>query len=297
MSALLFGSISTVADTSELQRAAFNRGVRGARPGLDVGPRRLPGHAGHQRRPLTHRRVRRGPRRRRSTPQAVHATKSAFFRESLARRGHARVPASSTPSTQARATGLKVGLVTTTARGERRRAARGARPGHRPRRLRRGRRLLPGRPAQAGRGRVRVRAAAVGRGPGGRVAVEDNVGGVRSAVAAGVTCVAFPNENTAGHDFPGAARGGRPPRPGRAWEPDDRPVADVHRHRDRLPRRGLREDRLLAALRRRRRSASGTPSSPTATGRSGAASWWSTRRCTTSTASRCTPTSTTTASR
>ena len=37
------------------------------------------------------------------------------------------------------------------------------------------------------------------------VAVEDNVGGVQSAVAAGVTCVAFPGENNAGHDFAGAA--------------------------------------------------------------------------------------------
>ena len=33
------------------------------------------------------------------------------------------------------------------------------------------------------------------------VAVEDNVGGVQSAEAAGLTCVAFPNENTVLHDF------------------------------------------------------------------------------------------------
>ena len=33
------------------------------------------------------------------------------------------------------------------------------------------------------------------------VAIEDNVGGVQSATAAGLSCVAFPNANTAGHSF------------------------------------------------------------------------------------------------
>jgi len=37
------------------------------------------------------------------------------------------------------------------------------------------------------------------------VAIEDNVGGVEAAREAGVTCVAFPNANTAEHDFSAAA--------------------------------------------------------------------------------------------
>ena len=37
------------------------------------------------------------------------------------------------------------------------------------------------------------------------VAIEDNDGGVAAAAAAGITCVAFPNENTAGGDFSAAA--------------------------------------------------------------------------------------------
>ena len=41
--------------------------------------------------------------------------------------------------------------------------------------------------------------------PGDCVAVEDNVDGVLAAVAAGVPCVAFANENTGQHDFSGAA--------------------------------------------------------------------------------------------
>jgi beta-phosphoglucomutase-like phosphatase (HAD superfamily) len=38
------------------------------------------------------------------------------------------------------------------------------------------------------------------------VAIEDNVGGVAAASAAGVTCVAFPNENTVDGDFAAAAK-------------------------------------------------------------------------------------------
>jgi beta-phosphoglucomutase-like phosphatase (HAD superfamily) len=37
------------------------------------------------------------------------------------------------------------------------------------------------------------------------VAVEDNAGGVQAAVDPGVPCIAFPNENTGGLDFAGAA--------------------------------------------------------------------------------------------
>jgi beta-phosphoglucomutase-like phosphatase (HAD superfamily) len=36
------------------------------------------------------------------------------------------------------------------------------------------------------------------------VAIEDNVDGVRAAVAAGLACVAFPNQNTVDHDFAAA---------------------------------------------------------------------------------------------
>ena len=38
------------------------------------------------------------------------------------------------------------------------------------------------------------------------VAIEDNVGGAQAASAAGIACVAFPNQNTAGHDFAAAQR-------------------------------------------------------------------------------------------
>ena len=41
--------------------------------------------------------------------------------------------------------------------------------------------------------------------PGNCVAIEDNADGVKAAVAAGLVCVAFPNENTAEYDIAGAA--------------------------------------------------------------------------------------------
>lgn len=47
--------------------------------------------------------------------------------------------------------------------------------------------------------------AALHEQPAECVAIEDNVEGVQAAAAAGVRCMALPNENTAGHDF-GAAR-------------------------------------------------------------------------------------------
>jgi UDP-N-acetyl-D-mannosaminuronate dehydrogenase len=45
----------------------------------------------------------------------------------------------------------------------------------------------------------------LGEEPGACVAIEDNVGGIQAANAAGVPSVAFPNENTAGHDFSAAS--------------------------------------------------------------------------------------------
>lgn len=45
----------------------------------------------------------------------------------------------------------------------------------------------------------------LGEDAGEVVAIEDNVGGVEAAVSAGVTCIAFPGENNAGHDFDAAA--------------------------------------------------------------------------------------------
>ena len=150
--------------------------------------------------------------------QAVHATKSAFFRESLA--GAATPRPGVVDASRAGPRHRDEGRPGDDDRsGERRSAARRARRGHRPRRLRRGRRLLQVDQPKPDAAAYEFALRQLGEDPADAIAVEDNVGGVRSAVAADVTCVAFPNANTAGHDFPGAAQGGRPPRPGRVGSP------------------------------------------------------------------------------
>ena len=204
MSAILFGSISTVADTSELQRAAFNQAF--AEHGLDWtwdrdDYRAMLATSGGRSRVAEYARA----RGQAVDAQAVHATKSALFQKSLAGAATPR-PGVVATIRQARAAGVKVGLVTTTA----------------PENVAA---LLDALGPDLGRDDFDVvvdsaqveqpkpDAAAyeyalrqLGEDASGAVAVEDNVGGVRAAVAADVTCVAFPNANTAGHEFPGAAR-------------------------------------------------------------------------------------------
>lgn len=203
MSALLFGSISTVADTSELQREAFNRAF--AEHGLDWRwdrdeYRAMLSTSGGRDRIAEH---------ARSLGQdvdadAVHATKSAIFQRSLAESGIEPRPGVVDAVRGARERGLKVGLVTTTA------AANVTA-------------LLDALGPQIGAGDFDVvvdsdsverpkpdRAAydfavrSLGERAQDCVAVEDNVDGVRAATAAGIACIAFPNANTSGDDFAGA---------------------------------------------------------------------------------------------
>ncbi len=205
MPALLLGSISTVADTSELQRQAFNRAF--AEHGLDWRwdqdqYRAMLSESGGQDR------IARYAQSLGQTvdAKAVHETKSRVFQESLAAAGLAPRPGVVDAVKGARDSGWKVGLVTTTS------------PGNVSA-------LLDALSPQlaAGDFDLIVDASSVERpkpdqaayvfalehldeAPAECVAVEDNVGGVAAAVAAGVPCVAFPNENTAGGDFTAARR-------------------------------------------------------------------------------------------
>ena len=205
MPALLFGSISTVADTSELQRQAFNQAF--AAYGLDWHwdqdqYRAMLSGSGGQARIADY---------AQSLGQvvdakAVHETKSRIFQESLAKGGLAPRDGVVDAVKSARDNGWKVGLVTTTSPGNVA-ALLGA--------------LTP--QLSAGDFDLIVDASSVqrpkpdkaayvfalrtlGQAPGECVAVEDNVGGLDSALAAGVPCLAFPNENTQGDKFIGAKR-------------------------------------------------------------------------------------------
>ena len=204
MAAILFGSISTVADTSELQREAFNRAFSDHGLGwtweredyrsmlvTSGGRARIEEYA--------------AARGQEVDAQAVHATKSAHFQEDLA---DAATPREGVVDTirEARSAGVKVGLVTTTA-AENVAAlldALGPEVGRDDFEV-----VLDG--EQVGKPKPDGAAYALalrqlGEDAANCVAIEDNVEGVRAAVAAGVPCVAFPNANTRGHEFAGAAR-------------------------------------------------------------------------------------------
>lgn len=200
MPAILFGSISTVADTSELQRAAFNAAF--AEHGLDwtwehdeyVAMLGSNGGAGR----IASYAAERGEH---VDAEVVHATKSRIFQERLRAGGATLRPGVADLVSDARAEGLKVGLVTTTsldnltALGESLApelslddfdvvidSSQVASPKPDPEAYALALQLI-GEPADA------------------CVAIEDNVGGVDAATAAGLAVVAFPNANTAGQSF------------------------------------------------------------------------------------------------
>lgn len=205
MPALLFGSISTVVDTSERQREAFNHAFR--EHGLDWSwdreqYRSLLERAGGRDRVARYA----ADRGEDVDADAVHATKSKLFRQSLSGGDLVARDGVLDAISRARSVGASLGFVTTTARDNVRALLDGL-----------------GDALDAGTFAVvldrddvadpkpdpAVYALALerlGEDPGLCVAVEDNPDGVTSALAAGLTCLAFPNENTAGASFPSGAR-------------------------------------------------------------------------------------------
>ena len=204
MTAILLGSISTLADTSELQRRAFNDAF--AEHGLDWSWDRedyasmLTTSGGRQR--IADQAAARGQD---VDAAAVHATKSRLFQQSLSTTPPPPRPGVVETITGARRAGLRVGLVTTTS-PENVEALLGALDG-----VDRSDFDVVVDSSLVGEPKPSPAAYAyaldtLGESAQDCVAVEDNVGGVAAAVAAGVVCEAFPNQNTAGHDFSAAAR-------------------------------------------------------------------------------------------
>lgn len=202
MSAILFGSISTVADTSELQRAAFNDAF--AEHGLDWRWDReeyrelLQSNGGEQR--IAEQASAKGQQ---VDAAAVHRTKSERFQQRLAADGATPRPGVAETVRAARQQGVKVALVTTTSPDNLSALFTGLGDA-----LRRDDFDLVVDAAQVQTPKPDGAAFSyalhtLGEAPESCVAVEDNVGGVAAAAAAGLECVAFPNENTAGHDFGG----------------------------------------------------------------------------------------------
>lgn len=204
MPAILFGSISTLVDSSELQRRAFNESFEAH--GLDWqwsqpdyvamldsngGAQRIADYAEAHGDDVD--------------ADAVHATKSAIFQELLATSGVKARPGVIATITEAKRRDVKLAFVTTTS-PENISALLEA--------------LSPDIDVDTfdlivdcdSVARPKPDAAAytfaleeLGENADAAVAIEDNVGGVAAASAAGVRCIAFPNENTADGDFASAA--------------------------------------------------------------------------------------------
>jgi len=205
MAAILFGSISTIADTSELQRQAFNEAFDAH--GLGWHWDRddyvaMLGESGGQNRVAAYA----ASRGQEVDASAVHRTKSTLFQKKLADTQVPARPGVVDTLRSAKSDGVKVALVTTTS-AENIAALIGA----------------MGADLASADFDLIVDASDVDRSKpdaaayvfaldhleeevGDCVAIEDNVDGVTAAVAAGLGCVAFPNENTTGQDFTAARR-------------------------------------------------------------------------------------------
>lgn len=200
MPAILFGSISTLVDTSELQREAFNEAF--SRHGLDWhwdrddylamlesngGAQRIAEHAASTGETVD--------------ADAVHATKSEVFRTKLRESGATPRPGVRETIKAAHGRGVTVGLVTTTSRDN----VDAVLDALGPDVTRTDFALLIDRAVVSAPkpdpAAYTHAIAALGETADSVVAIEDNVGGVASANGAGVRVVAFPNANTAGHDF------------------------------------------------------------------------------------------------
>ena len=204
MPAILFGSISTLVDTSELQRRAFNESF--AAHGLDWNWSReeyvsmLGSNGGAQR--IADYAQSRGDD---VDAASVHATKSQIFQELLGSSALQPRPGVIDTVQEAKRSDHKLAFVTTTSQGNIDALLAALRPHISAEMFDL---IVNGDSVK----RPKPDAAAydfalekLSEDADSAVAIEDNVGGVAAATAAGVTCIAFPNENTVGADFSAAA--------------------------------------------------------------------------------------------
>jgi HAD superfamily hydrolase (TIGR01509 family) len=200
MAAVLFGSIGTVAETSELQRAAFNEAFE--KHGLDWNwsqdeYKELLEKSGGEDRIAAYARSRGED----VDAAAVYETKSEIFRDKLGEVAPGARPGVAEVIAMARQSGMQVGLVTTTSRANVEALGPAIEPAldlnhfdlvvdksdvEKPK---------PDGAAYA------YALEQLGLRPDEAVAIENNLDGVSAAKAAGIAVVAFPGEDNVGHDF------------------------------------------------------------------------------------------------
>ncbi|WP_299576661.1 HAD-IA family hydrolase [uncultured Williamsia sp.] len=200
MSAVLFGSISTLVDTSEIQRRAFNEAFRSH--GLDWewsrdDYRSMLGSNGGANRVADYA----GQRGEKVDADAVHATKSEIFRTILLQDGASARPGVVETISAARERGMKVGLVTTTSQENVAAVLSALGPDVSTDSFDIITDVTSVDSPKPDKAVYEYALTQLGESAGDVVAIEDNVGGVSAARAASIRCVAFPNENTAGTTF------------------------------------------------------------------------------------------------
>ncbi|MEM9947514.1 MAG: HAD-IA family hydrolase [Cyanobacteria bacterium P01_D01_bin.36] len=203
MSAILFGSIGTIADTSELQRQAFNQAF--AKHNLDWqwhrddyismleksgGKQRIEDYAKSLGQSVD--------------AQAIHSSKSAIFQQLLQTETIEPRPGVLEVVKQAEQQGIKLALVTTTSAQN---VASILKAMEKTLLAEKFDIIMDKSDVSAGKPSAEPYLFAVQR-LGERtedcVAIEDNLDGVRAAESARLGCVAFPNCNTAHHNFESA---------------------------------------------------------------------------------------------
>ncbi|MBJ7336902.1 HAD-IA family hydrolase [Mycolicibacterium sp.] len=203
MSAILFGSISTLADTSELQRKAFNDAFEAygldwewsredyvSMLGSNGGAKRIEEYA--------------AARGADVDAAAVHAKKSEIFQDLLRTSSVSPRPGVVETVEEAKRNDHKLGFVTTTSLGNIDALLAALRPHISAEMFDL---IVNHDSVDAPKPNPAAYAFALdelGEDAGNVVAIEDNVGGVSAAAAAGIRCIAFPNENTSGSDFSAA---------------------------------------------------------------------------------------------
>lgn len=203
MSAILFGSLSTIADTSELQRESFNEAF--AQLGLawewnrDQYKKMLSSNGGADR-------ISEFARSRGEIVDAgaIHHAKSALFQRKMASGQLKARPGVTETIASAKSAGIKLGFITTTSPGNITGLFTALSDQFAPEDFD----LIV---SNMDVGQVKPDPAAylfaltsLHESADGVVAIEDNSGGGRAAAAAGVAWIAFPNQNTGDQTFAGA---------------------------------------------------------------------------------------------
>lgn len=201
MPAILFGSIGTVAETSELQRQAFNLAFK--EHGLDWYWDRKPYQAllvysgGEQR-------IKAWAKSQAVDAHAIHQTKSEIYQRLLSESGLQPRPGVLETIRAAQSRGIAVGLVSATSPDNVAQLIAALAPHLQAKDFS----LLTNSTLFANRKPAPdayiYALQTLGVAAGECIAIEDNADGLASALAAGISCVAFPGANTADHDYSGA---------------------------------------------------------------------------------------------